>query len=625
MRIKKVCVLITITFLMTGFSTVSVVGLKINDLKINGDIIEVSPGESIQDAIDSADEGCTILVLNGIYNENINIDKKLAVQGEDKENTIIIGEVVIEAQNVNFKNFKIKEYGINVNNGKDSLIEENIICDISSSSGYGILISCNDVVFKNNLITNLTGEARYGIKLTGVGCTVKNNIITDFDVDDFIFGLYDWKYNRNTGNSIDGNTFQNMYSKDDIVVIAPGDYSCVSGNIINNINGQCLDGIILMDEYIDVIENELSNFNGKYSNHGINVLEANQNIVRNTIDIGSPKGYVMGIEVSMGGLINIEGNNIRVSKGEGFVCGISRNITIKDNYIKNIGTGGKGMELSFRPSEITIEGNTIDNFEIGIEIEDGYKNIIKENTIKNCKKYGLLFQEMFDYTLIGDSLAGATYNTINNNNFLSNEIDAVFNFSHFLRETEYYRPNNYPDSFNAEKVNTNNWDGNYWGPDVENPKEIPGYLNVYRASMHVGDNELIAYDNNPLYEPFGDNRAPLQPTTPVGEQNGNVRVNYRYTTSTIDLDGDEVYYFFDWGDGSNSGWVGPAESGVTFEQDHKYSKSGDYEIRVKAKDTNDLESLWSESLEVSMPKFKIFNSHPLLYLIINFIGRFFTL
>ena len=38
-----------------------------------------------------------------------------------------------------------------------------------------------------------------------------------------------------------------------------------------------------------------------------------------------------------------------------------------------------------------------------------------------------------------------------------------------------------------------------------------------------------------------------------------------------------------------------------------YRLKGDYEIHVKAKDEYDLESLWSGSLPISMPKNKIIN------------------
>ena len=45
-----------------------------------------------------------------------------------------------------------------------------------------------------------------------------------------------------------------------------------------------------------------------------------------------------------------------------------------------------------------------------------------------------------------------------------------------------------------------------------------------------------------------------------------------------------------------------------------YRLKGDYEIRVKAKDEYDLESLWSGSLPINMPKTKTFHTPFLKFL-----------
>ena len=59
----------------------------------NQNIIVNKNGEgdytTIQDAIDNAVEGTTIMVKNGIYSEIINIKKSITLIGEDKDRTII--------------------------------------------------------------------------------------------------------------------------------------------------------------------------------------------------------------------------------------------------------------------------------------------------------------------------------------------------------------------------------------------------------------------------------------------------------------------------------------------------------------------------------------------------------
>lgn len=107
--------------------------------------------------------------------------------------------------------------------------------------------------------------------------------------------------------------------------------------------------------------------------------------------------------------------------------------------------------------------------------------------------------------------------------------------------------------------------------------------------------------------------APLKPSNPSGETNGKKGKEYTYTTMTNDPNGDDLYYWFDWGDGNNSGWVGSYASGQQASAKHKWSESGDYKIKVKAKDTDGKESEWSDLLPITMPKSKspIFN-FPLL-------------
>ncbi|GAI41845.1 unnamed protein product, partial [marine sediment metagenome] len=68
-----------------------------------------------------------------------------------------------------------------------------------------------------------------------------------------------------------------------------------------------------------------------------------------------------------------------------------------------------------------------------------------------------------------------------------------------------------------------------------------------------------------------------------------------------DSDGDQVYYKWDWGDGSYSDWLGPYASGDETSATHTWSQGG-YNIKVKAKDIRGYESEWSDPLEVSMPK-----------------------
>jgi hypothetical protein len=97
------------------------------------------------------------------------------------------------------------------------------------------------------------------------------------------------------------------------------------------------------------------------------------------------------------------------------------------------------------------------------------------------------------------------------------------------------------------------------------------------------------------------NSPPEKPERPSGSMSGEVNVNYTYSSSTIDVDGGQIWLWFNWGDGSDSGWVGPFNSDTTGSATHMWTIEGSFNITVKAKDVYDAESVWSDPLLVTMP------------------------
>ena len=135
-------------------------------------------------------------------------------------------------------------------------------------------------------------------------------------------------------------------------------------------------------------------------------------------------------------------------------------------------------------------------------------------------------------------------------------------------------------------------------------KAINSYIS---SNMDGGDYKTIEE-----WQPFGDptlaigeeSLAPAKPDAPEGSTSGGANVEYTYTASTTDPDGDKLYYLFDWGDGKFSGWVGPKNSGQTVSASHIWAEKGDYQIRVRARDDHGVQSEWSDPLPISMPKNK---------------------
>lgn len=92
-----------------------------------------------------------------------------------------------------------------------------------------------------------------------------------------------------------------------------------------------------------------------------------------------------------------------------------------------------------------------------------------------------------------------------------------------------------------------------------------------------------------------DNHPPEPPYFTYFWMNGYQYETYNFSFTTTDPDGDDIYYFIDWADGSNSGWLGPYKSDFVYETTHAWNESGYYYYRIKAKDSYGAESNWSSS------------------------------
>jgi len=105
----------------------------------------------------------------------------------------------------------------------------------------------------------------------------------------------------------------------------------------------------------------------------------------------------------------------------------------------------------------------------------------------------------------------------------------------------------------------------------------------------------IGHDMNDPFEIDNDeppdNNPPNQPSKPSGPTYGYSGDEYTYSSSTTDPENDQIYYLFDWDDGTDSGWLGPFDSGDPCHAPHIYSSRGTFSIKVKAKDTNGSESV----------------------------------
>lgn len=119
------------------------------------------------------------------------------------------------------------------------------------------------------------------------------------------------------------------------------------------------------------------------------------------------------------------------------------------------------------------------------------------------------------------------------------------------------------------------------------------YAYIWSQSMSGSENE--------------DNVAPEKPTKLSGPIKCRVNKEYTFFSSTTDVNGDRMFYVFDWGDGTFNftDWY---ESGQTASMSHSWSKKGSYNLRIKAIDDYGAESPWSDPLPISMPRDRMSNS-----------------
>ncbi|MBN2226210.1 MAG: hypothetical protein JW763_02480 [candidate division Zixibacteria bacterium] len=125
-------------------------------------------------------------------------------------------------------------------------------------------------------------------------------------------------------------------------------------------------------------------------------------------------------------------------------------------------------------------------------------------------------------------------------------------------------------------------------PDLE--------LSVSLTWLGGGELSIIAtITNNEI-----DNEAPSTPTQPGGVSIGLVNTIYHFTTISVDPEGGYLHFRWDWGDGSQSDWLGPFESDKDCEATHQWISAGNFEVRVQARDEYLEESGWSDPHAVSI-------------------------
>lgn len=133
--------------------------------------------------------------------------------------------------------------------------------------------------------------------------------------------------------------------------------------------------------------------------------------------------------------------------------------------------------------------------------------------------------------------------------------------------------------------------------------------------MFTGVVKVVNKNDANDYDIIEVSLSTLKPDIPSinGPTRGNPGKEYDFIFKSVDPDGDDLYYYIEWGDGQIEEWIGPHASNVDVIVSHKWSEKDTYTIRAKVKDDCDMESDWGE-LTVAMPRSKTVNTPFLKFL-----------
>lgn len=291
---------------------------------------------SIQESINASSDGDTIFIYNGIYKENIEINKSICLIGENNTNTILSGTlnnnvrfpiyvISVNANNVYISDLIIKdnECGIIIENSNNNTITNNIFMNISSSLG-GIFLasSVNNTLKDNNFINT-------GLYISG---TSKKNIV----LNNYVNGK-SLIYLEDENNKVIEEAGQVILLYCNNITIEKQNISNTNLGILLNNSSNCLisNNYIANNQYgISVVKSSL-----------INILDNNAYYNYDTIELDYSSNNILAF------------NNITNNNGNGIYLYYSDNNQISNNTISN--NNGTGISLSTASGNNLIIGNTI--------------------------------------------------------------------------------------------------------------------------------------------------------------------------------------------------------------------------------------------------------------------------
>jgi hypothetical protein len=142
---------------------------------------------------------------------------------------------------------------------------------------------------------------------------------------------------------------------------------------------------------------------------------------------------------------------------------------------------------------------------------------------------------------------------------------------------------------------------NSWGSTTGRPNGL------LRVDMHM--NYSLKYSSQYVFgaETLNVTFGGATPTTSIpGPTSGRINKDYTFNVSAVDPQGDDVYLYVNWGDGTITDWIGPYDSGKVIQVSHSFPERINYTIKAKAKDIDD-----HEGKEQPLPITMLFKYKPI--------------
>jgi len=265
--------------------------------------------------------------------------------------------------------------------------------------------------------------------------------------------------------------------------------------------------------------------------------------------------------------------------------------------------GGNGVSIA-REGHATIQGNTVMDNGNGILLTgDTTSNVsVRENKITANKGNGIHINAINHHNISilynnissngkGIYISTSTSITITNNSVSYNAIGFFYEQgSHAAHFNDIYGNEI---GMDASLIATVNAEQNYWG-DESGPNHE--FLNPEGKGNPIGGDgvniDFIFFLTMPISHINAPPTAILQSDKILVRLDGEIMF---FATNSFDDDGQINWYFFDFGDGSNSGWT--TLSVFT----HKYALNGAYDVTLRVVD--DFGALSSATIQVEVQNF----------------------